>query len=768
MNRAFNVTTVFGSALRFSSLRGHEEISRLFELTLLLKSEQKSFDPQAILGTPVTLEMELAGGARRHLNGQCMQFAQVGKHGRHYLYQALLKPWLWYGTRRSDYRIFQNMTAPDMVKQVLGQYPFPTRYMLTRNYRLWEYCVQYRESDANFVMRMLENEGIWFWFEHSAGEHVMVISDDIGLCNPYPGYASLPFTPDVAYPGQDHLDVWSAGGALKPGQYMTHDYNFTMPRSDLAVRRDQSPGHAHGSYEIFDYPGGYTNLSEGEAYARVRTEELQSSHLRGQATGFARGLAPGYLFSLEKHPDAAQNREYLIVAAHYQFTDNDYEATHSSDELELRIQVETHPSNQPFRPQRLTPKPQTSGPDTATVTGPQGQEIYTDEFARVKVSFPWNRYCSKDENSSCWIRVSSPWAGSNFGGIQIPRIGQEVLVDYLNGDPDRPVITSRLYNAFQMPPWQLPGNATQSGFLTRSSLGGGYENANALRFEDKKGEEQLWIHAEKNQDIEVEHDETHWVGNDRSKTIDRDETSHIKRDRTETVDRDETITVHGNRKEEVDGNETIDIHKNRTETVDGHETITVHKNRTETVDGNEKISVHGNRTKTVDGNETDRIGKSWSIQVGRNKTETISLASLQNVGLGKMVNIGAAYNLNVGMMMVSNVGLSRTDHIGQSHNASVGKSYSLTVGGGGSGGGSAAPGVGPKHIVAPSGQSAAADGSSGSGGSSLNLDGSSIKLSSDTIDLRADSEITLRCGQSIIRITPSEIEILSPKVDINC
>lgn len=277
VNRVFNVTTVFGRALRFSSLRGHEEISRLFELTLLLKSEQKSFAPQAILGTSVTLEMELAGGARRHLYGQCMQFAQVGKHGRHYLYQALLKPWLWYGTRRSDYRIFQNMTAPD-----------------------------------------------------------------------------------VAYPGQDHLDVWSAGGALKPGQYMTHDYNFTMPRSDLAVRRDQSPGHAHGSYEIFDYPGGYTNLSDG------------------------------------------------------------------------------------------------------------------------------------DENSSCWIRVSSPWAGSNFGGIQIPRIGQEVLVDYLN-DPDRPVITSRLYNAFQMPPWQLPGNAMQSGFLIRSSLGGGYENAEALRFEDKKGEEQLWI-----------------------------------------------------------------------------------------------------------------------------------------------------------------------------------------------------------------------------------------------------------------------------------
>ena len=667
MNRVLNVTTVFGDdALRFSTLNGHEEISRLFDMTLVMKSEQKGLDPQAILGTPVTVEIELAGGARRHINGQCEQFALVGKEGRHYLYQARLKPWLWYGTRRSDYRIFQNMTAPDMVKQVLGNYPFPTRFMLTRSYRVWEYCVQYRESDTQFVMRMLENEGIWFWFEHSAGEHVMVITDDIGLCNPYPGYASIPyFDPDVTYPDEDHIDTWSSGGSVKPGQYMSHDYNFTMPRSDLAVRRDQSPGHAHGSYEIFDYPGGYTNLGEGEAYARVRVEELQSAHLRGQATGRARGLAPGYLFTLERHPSASQNREYLVVAAHYQFSDNDYEAASGSSSHVLRIRVETHPSDQPFRAQRLTPRPQTMGPDTATVTGPKGQEIYTDEYGRVKVSFPWNRYCSKDENSSCWIRVSHPWAGSSFGGIHLPRIGQEVLVDYLNGDPDRPVITSRLYNAFQMPPWQLPANATQSGILTRSSLGGGYENANALRFEDKKGEEQLWIHAEKNQDIEVENDETHWVGNDRSKTIDRDETSHIKRDRTETVDRDETITVHGNRKEEVDGNETIDIHQNRTETVDG----------------NEKVTIHKNRTKKVDLNETDRIGKNWSINVGMNKTETISLAYMQNVGLGKMVNIGAAYNLNVGMMMVTNVGMSRTDTILKNHTASVGDVYTLTAGG---------------------------------------------------------------------------------------
>lgn len=675
MNRVLNVSTVFGAdTLRFSSLTGDEEISRLFDLELHLKSEQRGLDPNTILGTSVTVDIELPEG-RRYLNGQCTEFEQISTDGQVSVYRARLKPWLWYGTRRKNYRIFQHLTAPDMVKQILGNYPFPSRFLLTRNYRTWDYCVQYRETDANFVMRMFENEGIWFWFEHSGGEHALVITDDIGLANPFPGYASVPYYGLAdSHPDEDHLSSWSAGSTIKSGQYMTRDYNFTMPRSDLATSRDQSGEHAHGSYEVFDYPGGYADFDEGEDYARVRAEELQSRHRRSRANGTARGIAPGYLFTLSNHPDPKQNREYLVVATQYDFTDNDYQATDGASGQSLQILLQTHPSDQPFRPERLTLKPQTKGPDTATVTGPKGQELYTDEYGRVKVSFPWNRYCSKDENSSCWIRVSHPWAGANFGGMHLPRIGQEVLVDYLNGDPDRPVIVSRLYNAFQMPPWDLPANATQSGILTRSSQGGGYDNANALRFEDKKGEEQLWIHAEKNQDIEVENDETHWVGNDRSKTIDRDETSHIKRDRTETVDRHETITVHGNRKEEVDGNETIDIHKNRTETVDGNETITIHQNRTETVDGNEKITIHQDRHKTVDGNET--------VQIDQNKAETILLASLQNVGLGRMDNIGLGFSVNVGAAMNTVVGLHQGTQVGKDKTTTVGDTYSLTAGGG--------------------------------------------------------------------------------------
>lgn len=747
MNRKINIQTILGDdALRFASLDGHEAISHLFDFNLTLKSLQNNIDPADILGTSMTLSVELNSGSIRYLNGECVHFMLAGKEGRYYLYQACLKPWLWHAGQRTDFRMFQHMNAEAMIAQVLSIYPFAHRFMLTGSYREWEYCVQYGESDLSFVMRMMEHEGMWFWFEHKNGEHVLIITDELSMCEPFPGYEQIPFyDPDQTKSNEDSIQTWSSGRQARPGQYMAHDYNFTMPRTELPSHSNQTPGHAHDSYEVFAYPGGHTNLDEGEVYARIRMEALQSDHMRGQARANARGFAPGHLFSLTKHPAASQNREYLIIAAHYRWQDNDYEAHNSSGSHEFWVDIQTHDTTHAFRPAQITPKPRSSGPETAVVAGPEGQEIYTDEYGRVKVSFPWNRYCNKDENSSCWIRVSHPWAGAGFGGMHVPRIGQEVLVDYLNGDPDRPVITSRVYNAYQMPPWSLPANATQSGFLTRSSQEGTADNANALRFEDKKGEEQLWIHAERNQDIEVENDETHWVGNDRTKTIDRDETSHIKRDRTETVDRDETITVHGNRKEEVDGNETIDIHKNRTETVDG----------------NEKITIHKNRNKTVDKNETDKIGGNWSTTVNKNKTETITMAYMQNVGLGRMENVGLGYSLNVGMLMNTVVGLSQNTQVLKNKNTSVGDSYSLKVGGGAS---SAISGISPMNIVA----SQDSNSSSQDGGANIimNKDKIELKIGLSSLTLYANGTVQLKGIKGDIQMD-KQLQLDSKRIDLN-
>ena len=278
---------------------------------------------------------------------------------------------------------------------------------------------------------------------------------------------------------------------------------------------------------MFDYPGGYTKTGDGEQLVRTRLEELQSRWERGRGETNARGVAVGALVKLEKHPRADQNREYLVVSANYDLSYTEYEAMETPGAT-YHCSFTALSSKEPFRPQRTTPVPIVQGPQTAVVVGPKGDEIYTDKYGRVKVQFHWDRYGKSDENSSCWIRVSHPWAGKNWGMVAIPRIGQEVVVDFLEGDPDRPIITGRVYNAEQMPPYDLPANKTQTGIKTRSSKGGSGANFNEIRFEDKKGSEQLYIHAEKNQDIVVENDETHSVGHDRKKTIDHDETTRSR------------------------------------------------------------------------------------------------------------------------------------------------------------------------------------------------------------------------------------------------
>ena len=366
-----------------------------------------------------------------------------------------------------------------------------------------------------------------------------------------------------------------------------------------------------------------------------------------------------------KYPRADQNKEYLIEAAYYRFEENVRRSDGAGGSgaakrggidsgTTYRISFSVVPKSTPYRSQRVTPKPHTTGPQTAVVTGPAGEEIYCDNYGRVKVQFHWDRYGSMDENSSCWIRVSQTWAGANYGSMHIPRIGQEVIVDFLNGDPDYPIITGRVYNAMQMPPWDLPANKSMSGIKTHSTKGGakgdgmknGPGDANAIRFEDKAGQEQLWLHAQKDQLTEVEHDEDKWVGNDRRKT--------------------------------VDGNETNVIHKNRTETVDMNETITVHQNRTETVDWNETLTVHKNRDKTIDKNETDVIKKKWDITVGQIRMEKVGLLSTFNVGLVHSENVGLLHSSIVGGKRIEVSGVDKTEVVNGPRTTTV-KSDTVTV-----------------------------------------------------------------------------------------
>ncbi|WP_093014623.1 type VI secretion system Vgr family protein [Variovorax sp. OV700] len=529
-------------ALEPIAIEGDEGMSCLFRYTLTLATpEQPGYNERQaanvaikqLVGEGLTAHIVLdgrpgAGPQRRHISGLVTRVRFLRLENRRALYEAVIEPWLTLATRTSDYRIFQNQNVLDIARDVLGKYGFSFDVRATRSYPPREFQVQYGESDHDFVARLLHEWGLYFYFEHEEGNHKLVIVDDMASHQPFAhaGYQRIPFHAADATVREERCDRFNACEELQSSRWVTDDFDFKRPKAELQQVSAMPRKTAQNTWERYGWPGDYVVETEGEQLVRTRMEEIGSQGERASGSGNLRAVVPGYLLTLERHPQNESNRQYLVTDAHLRL--QDVGDASDQQEFECRVDFEVIPSSKVFRaPAPLAPRPRTRGPQTAIVTGPAGREIWTDEYGRVKLSFHWNRYCTKDENSSCWVRVSSPWAGTHFGGIQIPRIGQEVIVDFENGDPDRPIVTGRVYNADNMPPWKLPDNATQSGLLTRSSEGATDANANALRFEDKKGQEQVWLHAERNQDIEVEKDETHWVGNDRSKKVERNQISTI-------------------------------------------------------------------------------------------------------------------------------------------------------------------------------------------------------------------------------------------------
>jgi type VI secretion system secreted protein VgrG len=519
--------------------------------------------------------------------------------------------------------------------------------------------VQYRETDYNFVSRLMEEEGMYYFFKHQQGRHTMVLADAYSAHAPYEGYGELPFV-QVESKGRierEFIQEWDFTREVQPGRYAIDEFDFKKPAVDLGVNTNQKRSYEYANEEVFDFPGSYLTTGEGNQLVKVRLEELQAKFEVARARTNARGVCPGSLLKLTGQPRKDQNREYLVLSAEYDMEYAEYESMESAG-ADFGCQFRAMDSKQPFRPQRLTPEPVVQGPQTAIVVGPKGEEIYTDEYGRVKVQFHWDRYGKQDENSSCWVRVSQPWAGKNWGMVAIPRIGQEVVVDFLNGDPSCPLIIGRVYNADQMPPYDLPANKTQTGIKSRSSMKGAGANFNEIRFEDKKGEEQVYIHAEKNQDNIVENDETTDVGHDR----------------TEKVGNNEKITIGVDRTENVGNNETIAIGVNRTETVGANESITIGANRTKTVGASETVSVALQRTHTVGVNETIAVGAAQEIAIG----------AFQAVAIGayQSVSVGANQDISVGASQSTSVGSNRSVDVGGSLSTSVAKDESRKVTGG--------------------------------------------------------------------------------------
>jgi type VI secretion system secreted protein VgrG len=645
-NRTVQITTPLGTdallVVQFSTI---ERVSHLFEYDLQLLSENDDLDADKLLGQQVTVKFSLPDDAGdRFFNGFVTEFSQVGFDDRHHSYHAIVRPWFWFLSRTSDCRIFQGKTVPEIYQAVVKAYGFADfKLKLNGSYPARNYCVQYQETDFNFLSRLLELEGIHYFFEHHDGKHVMILADDANAHQKFKGYETVPYFPPSASDIQrsrDHLESWSVTRSVQSGAFATTDFDFTAPKKSLLQTSSISKSHSRADFEIFDYPATLGKMDSGESarVAKVRIQELQSTQAVAHGGGNAGGLATGYSFSLSKFPRSDVNIEYFILGTNISIT-NDAHQSGTQHGVQFTVSIEAVDAKIPFRPARTTPKPTIQGAQTAMVVGKAGEEIYTDQYGCVKVQFPWDRHGKNDENSGCWIRVAQVWAGKQWGAMHIPRMGQEVIVNFLEGDPDQPIITGRVYNGASMPPYDLPANKTQSGIKSRSSKDGSADNFNEIRFEDKKGSELFTIHAEKNHLVSVEndehhtvgHDENHEVANDRKKSITGNETVSVGKNRSESVAENETVGIGANRNESVGASESISVGAARSVSVGAAQSTTVGANRTLSVGGDESINVSGKRSDSVGKDEEVAISKNRKISIGENDELAVGKALLIEV-----------------------------------------------------------------------------------------------------------------------------------------
>lgn len=546
--RALEVSSPLGKdVLLLRSMQGHEELGRMFDYRLELLSDDHNIKLEDVLGQPMTIALETPEGDRFY-SGIVSEFSYAGIDEDRALYHACVRPWLWLLTRSRDCRIFQRMTVPEIIEQVFrdaGHTDFDNQ--LTAAYEPWEYCVQYRETAHDFVGRLMEQEGIYFFFKHARDNHILVLADSYSAHDTVPGYAEIPFHQAEGGEPQkrdrEHVFDWRSTKRVQAGAFSVKDFDFEMPSADLEAKISSPDNHAHAESEIFDYPAEYRDPAVGDNYVRIMQEQHKAQHERLEGESNARGIGVGALFSLRDFPREDQNREYLVIRASYALSSDSYGRGSNDGAPLFRSRFEAIESSKPYRSPMITKRPVIQGPQTAIVVGRSGDDISTDKYGRVKVQFHWDRYGTMDENSSCWIRVAQVWAGNGFGGIHIPRTGQEVIVEFLEGDPDRPIITGRVYNAEQMPPYELPNNATQSGIKSRSSKGGTSADFNELRFEDKTGAEQVYLHAKMNFDSVVGNDQSVAVQNDRATTVANNDQLTVGMDRTVEIGQNETKAV---------------------------------------------------------------------------------------------------------------------------------------------------------------------------------------------------------------------------------
>ena len=644
-SRQARIETSLGkNKLVLKSFSGTERLSSDFEYDAVVMSKDPSIDGNAIIGKPVTVTYESEDGRERHFNGFVSRFEysqQIEKPVAATCYRLTVVPWLWFLKHNRDCQIFQNQKTPAIIEKIFRDLGFNDFQMnLSESYTEREYCVQYRETDFDFVSRLMEEEGIFYYFKHEKNKHVMV------LCDSPTGYFDLN-EPDVRYGqvGQGQfaqLTDWKHVYEFRPGKVSQKDFNFKKPSDGLQTEEQSQIQFAKSSQlELYEYPGRYDQGDPGSRLTKIRLQEQEAEHDHVLGSGSYLSFTPGGKFTVSEHSRASEEgKSFALIETFVELNSNVGFANQGG--VDFKSVFRCIPAGTTFRPARRTPKPFVEGPQTAIVAT-DGQEIVVDEHARVKVQFHWDRYGKSDINSSCWIRVSQVHAGKGWGMMDIPRQNEEVIVSFLNGDPDRPIITGRVYNGDNPIPYGLKGagdntkNKTRRGNMTKSYGSDGY---NEMTMDDTAGAEQIRINGQYDMNTNINNDETHTIGNNRTKDIGVDETM--------TVGNDQSL--------EVANNQSLDVGVDRT--------VKVGTNHKETIGSDQKIDVGSNQT----------------ISVGSMKTETVGMMSNEMVGVAKTTNVGVANSIIVGAAMNTAVGYISTEQVGMTKKTLVGSTYSVNVG----------------------------------------------------------------------------------------
>lgn len=635
-NRFLRIETGLGKdALLLRRMRGSESFSQLFCVELELLSYEENINPADIVGDHVALFIDASSNKPRHLNGFVKSFVYTGLEKRGlYGYKAEIVPWLWFLDKRTNCRVYQNQNVQQIIEAVLGELGFNDYvFSLSEEHAPMEYCVQYQESDFQFISRLMEQEGIFYFFEHLADKHILHIVDNAAA---YQTLEDETLEHSSGSRGKQYINAWQHKFQYCSGAFAQTDFNFENPNHSLLTETPTSVKlKNNAALELFDFPGNYRDTQQGQSLTRLRMQQEEMAYENIVAHSNIHQLELGRKFKLRSDENTADNRKQFVITRidHYGF-DGSYldekDQADATSSTSYSNQFSCIPAAITFRAPCQVKKPRIDGVQTAVVVGKAGDEIYTDKYGRIKLQFHWDRYGSKNEESSCWVRVATPWAGTKWGTLNIPRVGQEVVVTFVNGDPDQPLVIGGVYNSAHMPPVNLPDGKNYAGIKSRSAKGDS-SSFNEMSIDDTKGSEQLKFHAQK----------------------------------------DFNTTVGNNLSSAVTGNASYNVDGDSSSTVGGNATLTIQGNETASVQGNQDASVQGNRSSTIAGNLTENTAGKVEASIGSSESRTVGTKQDLTIGTNQVVNIGANQTLGVGANQETSIGGNQTVNVSGNQNVSA-------------------------------------------------------------------------------------------------